>query len=72
MIPLRWIGGVLFILGIASLIIPIPKRERHGVKFGDVSLSVVTQNDQKLPVPVSAVMILSGLGVMIVEVRRGS
>lgn len=72
MIPLRWIGGVLFILGIASLIIPIPKRKRHDVKVGDVSFSVVTQNDQKLPVPVSAVMILSGLGVMLVEIRRGS
>jgi hypothetical protein len=72
MIPLRWIGAVLLILGIASLFIPIPRRERHGVQVGDVSLSVVTQNDQKLPVPVSTVMILSGVGVMIVGVRRSS
>ena len=72
MTPLRWIGAVILIMGIASLFVPIPQRERHGIKVGDVSLGVVTESDEKVPVAISAVMILGGLGAMALGGRRGS
>ena len=72
MTPLRWIGAVVLILGILTLFVPIPRRERHGIKVGDVSLGVVTQNDEKVPVTLSAVMILGGLGAMALGGRRAS
>ena len=34
--PLFWIGLVLLILGLGSLIVPIPRHERDGVKIGGV------------------------------------
>jgi len=61
---IRWIGAVVFILGIASLFVPIPQNERHAIKVGDVSLGVVTESDEKVPVAVSALVILAGLGAI--------
>ena len=65
MTPLRWIGAVVLIMGIVTLFVPIPQRERHGISVGDVSLGVITQSDTKVPVALSAVMILGGLGAMV-------
>jgi hypothetical protein len=59
-------------MGVLTLFVPIPHRERHGITVGDVSLGVVTQNDEKVPVALSAVMILGGLGAMAVGGRRAS
>jgi uncharacterized protein YjeT (DUF2065 family) len=72
MTSLRWIGAAVLVLGILTLFVPIPQRERHGITVGDVSLGVVTQSDQKAPVALSAVMILGGLGAMALGGRRGS
>jgi uncharacterized protein YjeT (DUF2065 family) len=69
---LRWIGAVILIMGIVSLFVPIPQRERHGIKVGDVSLGVVTENDKKIPVALSAVMILGGLGAMALGGQRST
>jgi len=69
---IRWIGAAVLILGIVTLFVPIPQRERHGITVGDVSLGVVTQSDEKVPVVVSAVMILGGLGAIALGARRGS
>jgi len=72
MSPLRWIGAVLLIMGVVTLFVPIPHREKHDITVGDVSLGVVTQNDEKVPIAVSALMILGGLGVLAAGARRGS
>jgi hypothetical protein len=69
---IRWIGAAVLILGIVTLFVPIPQRERHGITVGDLSLGVVTQSDEKVPVVVSAVMILGGLGAIALGARRGS
>ena len=69
---IRWIGAAVLILGIVKLFVPIPQRERHGITVGDLSLGVVTQSDEKVPVVVSAVMILGGLGAIALGARRGS
>jgi len=60
------IGIVLLILGIASLVVPIPHRERHGIEAGGVSLGVETTTREKVNPAISAVMIAGGVALMIV------
>jgi len=72
MSAIRIIGVVLLLLGIASLFVPIPDRERHGIKVGDVSLGVTTETEKKVPPALSAVMIVGGLGAMALGGRRTS
>ena len=67
---LFWIGLVLLILGVVSLLVPIPGKERHGVDVGGVSIGIETRQDEKVSPVVSAVMILGGVGLMIVGKRR--
>ena len=38
--PLFWVGLVLLILGLASLVIAVPRNEREGIKVGGVSVGV--------------------------------
>ena len=57
---LFWIGLVVLILGIASLVVPIPRSEREGFRAGGVSVGVETRQDQVLSPFVSVVMILGG------------
>ena len=42
---LFWIGLVVLILGLASLVVPIPQREREGISVGGVSLGVETRHE---------------------------
>jgi hypothetical protein len=56
---------VVLILGIVSLVVPIPHSEREGLTVGGVSLGVETRHDEKLSPALSAVMILGGLGAMV-------
>ncbi len=62
---LFWIGMVVLILGIVSLVVPIPRNEREGFKVGGVSVGVETQHEEKVSPFVSAVMILGGVGTMV-------
>ena len=65
------IGLVLLILGVVSLFVPIPQRERHGLSVGDVSVGITTRHDEKVSPVVSAVLILGGVGMLIAaRVRR--
>jgi hypothetical protein len=63
--PLFWLGLVLLILGVASLLIPIPRNQRDGVKVGGIAIGIETSHDEKAPPAVSAAMILAGAGLMI-------
>ena len=65
--PLFWIGLVTLILGIASLLVAIPRRERDGVNVGGVSIGIETKHDEKISPIVSAV-IAKARGVPIAEV----
>jgi hypothetical protein len=69
---LFWIGLLVLILGIASLVIPIPNRERQGITVGDVSLGLETRTEEKLSPVLSAVMIGGGLLAMIAGKRTVS
>lgn len=60
-----WIGMVVLILGIVSLVVPIPHKEKEGFKVGGMSVGVETQHKEKVPPLLSVVMIVSGVGVMV-------
>lgn len=60
------VGVVLLVVGVASLFIPIPHHERHGVSAGGVSLGVETTTQEKVHPGISAVLIVGGVALMIV------
>ena len=62
---LFWIGLVVLFLGLGSLVVPIPRNERHGLQAGDVSIGVTTQTSEKVSPILSVVMILGGAGMLI-------
>ena len=64
------IGAILLILGIASLFIAIPTRERHGLKAGGISVGIETTEHQKVPPLISAVVIAGGVALMIAGSRK--
>ena len=68
--PLFAIGLVILILGIASLFVPIPKKERAGLEVGGVSLGVETTHKETVSPIVSGVLILAGAAMMIVGKRK--
>jgi hypothetical protein len=62
---LFWIGLAVLILGIASLVVPIPRSEREGFSAGGVSVGLETRHAQVVSPFVSAAMIVGGLGTMV-------
>jgi hypothetical protein len=59
------IGLVMLILGVLSLVVPIPHSEREGFKAGGVSIGVETHHDERVSPIVSGVLILGGAGLLI-------
>jgi len=59
-----WIGMVVLILGIVSLVVPIPHNEREGFTVAGVSVGLETRHEKTVSVFVSAAMILGGAGIM--------
>ena len=68
---MSWIGLVGLILGIASLVIPIPHREHDGFAAGPVSIGVETNHSETLSPIVSGMLILGGAGLMIGQMVTG-
>lgn len=64
---LFWIGLVVLVLGIVSLVLPIPRTEREGFKAGGLSIGVETRHSENVSPIVSGVMILGGAAMMIVQ-----
>jgi hypothetical protein len=56
---------VILILGVASLFVPIPRKERSGVQVGGVSVGVETTHKETVSPIVSGVLILAGAAMMI-------
>ena len=67
---LFWIGIVVLILGLVSLVVPIPRNEREGFKAGGLSVGIETQHQERVSPIVSAVVILGGAGLLIAGKRR--
>jgi hypothetical protein len=62
--PLFIAGIVLLVLGLASLVIPIPRTEREGISAGGMSMSVQTQHSERVSPIISAALILAGAGAL--------
>ena len=67
---LMGIGLAVLVLGIVSLVVPLPHNERDGVKVGGLSIGVETRHEEKVSPLVSAVLILGGVGLMIAGKAR--
>ncbi len=64
---MSWIGLGVLILGIASLIVPIPHQDHEGFHAGPISVGVDTNHSETLSPMVSAVLIVGGAALMIVQ-----
>ena len=62
---LFWFGAVVVLLGLLSLVVPIPHNEREGFSAGNMTMSVKTQYSERVSPLVSCVLILGGAGMMI-------
>ena len=60
-----WVGVIFVVLGIVSLVVPIPHTEHNGVKVGGASIGIETRHDEKVSPIISAVLIAAGAGMMI-------
>jgi hypothetical protein len=61
------IGVVLVILGIASLVIPIPHNEEKGFHAGGVSVGVETTHKETVSPAISAVLIVGGVLLLVAQ-----
>jgi hypothetical protein len=59
------IGAILLILGIASIFVPIPRRQRHGIEAGGLSVGFQTTTRETVHPIVSGVLIGGGILLMI-------
>jgi hypothetical protein len=64
-------GLLVIVLGIASLFIPIPHTETHGIKAGGLNLGVQTSDSERVSPIVSAVLIAGGIALAIAGARAG-
>jgi len=67
---LFWIGMVVLILGIVSLVVPIRHGEQEGFRAGGFSVAVETRHAEKAPPLVSTAMILGGIGALVAGKMR--
>jgi hypothetical protein len=66
----RLIGVVLLLLGLLSLVVPIPHREDHSVKIGDAKIGVQTESSEKLPPAVGIVLLAGGVLALVLGSRK--
>ena len=66
------VGILLLILGLASFVVPINYRERHGINAGPgpVSVGVTTTERRTAPPIVSASLILAGAVLVFLGARK--
>jgi hypothetical protein len=67
---LFWCGLLVLVLGIASLFVSIPHKETTSWKAGSVSVGLQTQHSEPVPLAVSIVLMVGGIGMVIVGVTR--
>ncbi len=58
-------GIILIVLGVASLVVPLPHTQTEGVKIGGASLGVQTTHSERVSPIVSVVLIAGGIALSI-------
>lgn len=64
------IGVILLLLGVASLFVPIPRREKHGFTAGPLSVGVETTERERVHPAISGALILGGVALLIAGARK--
>jgi len=67
---LSLVGVLLIVLGVLSFVVPVPHRERHGVKIGDAKFSVETENSERLPPAAGIVLLAGGVIALVLGLRK--
>jgi hypothetical protein len=67
---LLFAGLLVVILGIASLVMPVPHTETQGIKAGDVNIGVQTTHSERVSPIISAVLIAGGIALAIAGTRK--
>ena len=68
--PIALVGVLLLVLGMFSFVVPVPRKENHGVKIGDTKIGVQTQSSEKLPPAVGIVLLAGGVLALILGSRK--
>jgi hypothetical protein len=66
---LLFTGLLMVVLGIASLIVPIPRSETQGIKIGDTNIGVQTSHSERVSPIISVVLIAGGISLTIAGAR---
>ena len=69
---LLYAGLLLMVLGIASLVVPIPHTETQGIKIGEANLGVQTSRSELVSPVISVVLIAGGIALSIAGSRTRS
>jgi hypothetical protein len=64
------VGVLLLVLGFLSLIVPLPRREKHGIRIGDAKFSIQTESTEKLPSAVGIILVGGGVVALILGLRK--
>ena len=67
---LLWTGLLLIVLGIASLVVPIPQTERHGIQAGDINIGIQTSQSERVSPIISVVLIAGGIALSVAGSRK--
>jgi hypothetical protein len=65
-------GLLLVVLGVLSLVVPIPRTETEGFKAGDIHIGVQTTHSERVSPIISAVLIVGGIGMAVAGARSRS
>jgi hypothetical protein len=65
-------GLLLIVLGIASLVVPIPHSEKQGIKIGDANIGVQTTHSERVSPVISVVLIAGGIVLGLAGARSSS
>ncbi len=68
---LLFAGLLLVVLGIASLVVPIPHTETQGIKAGNINIGVQTSHSERVSPIISAVLIAGGIALTVAGARTG-
>jgi hypothetical protein len=66
---LLFVGLLLVVLGVASLVVPIPHNETEGIKVGNTNLGVQTSHSERVSPIISIVLIAGGIALSIAGTR---
>jgi hypothetical protein len=66
---LLFAGLLMIVLGIASLVVPIPHSETEGIKVGNTNLGIQTSHSERVSPIVSMVLVAGGIALSIAAAR---